>query len=148
MVLHSTSIRHYRIIRNPYSSQKQSLMNLITICSKCEQNNSEIPKRAQELALQEALKTSGLAQAFSVRWVDCMNVCDEPVTIALQGKTKATYVFAGVSLNTDINDIVTTCQAYLTADGGWIEDAKPCGRLRHCLKSRIPALSKALSYDN
>ena len=148
MVLHSASIRHCRILRNLCSSKKQTPMNLITICSKCEQNNSEIPKRAQELALQEALETSGLAQEFSVRWVDCMNVCNEPVTIALQGQTKATYVFAGVSLNTDINDIVTTCQAYLTADGGWIEDAKPCGRLRHCLKSRIPALSKALSYDN
>ena len=122
-------------------------MNLITICSKCEQNNSEIPKRAQELALQEALEISGLAQKFSVRWVDCMNVCDEPVTIALQGKTKATYVFAGVFLNTDINDIVATCQAYLAADGGWIDDARPCGRLRHCLKSRIPALPKAIPDD-
>ena len=147
MVLHSTSIRYYSILRNPYSLQKQTPMNLITICSKCEQNNSETPKREQELALQEALQTSGLAQVFSVRWVDCMNVCDEPVTIALQGKTKATYVFAGVSLNTDINDIVTTCQAYLAANSGWIEDARPCGRLRHCLKSRIPALSKALADD-
>ena len=122
-------------------------MNLITICSKCEQNNPEVSRHSQGLSLLEALEFAGLTQLFSVRWVDCMNVCDEPVTIALQGKDKATYLFAGVSLDTDIDDIVTTCQAYLAADVGWIEDARPCGRLRHCLKSRIPALSKTPTDD-
>lgn len=116
-------------------------MNLITICSQCEFEEPERSKRELRLTLMYALVKAGLAHEFSVRWSECMNVCDEAVTLAIQGDAKATYVFAGVSLTTDINDIVATCQAYLIANRGWIEDARPCGRLRHCLRSRIPALS-------
>lgn len=115
-------------------------MNVVTICSKCDLEETSSSRRGREIALKQALDNAGLSEKFSVRWSDCLNVCDEAVTLAIQSDTKATYVFAGVSLNSDIDDIVSTCRAYLAADGGWIDDARPCGRLRHCLKCRIPAL--------
>jgi predicted metal-binding protein len=35
--------------------------------------------------------------------------------------------------------VLAFCHAYLAAKDGWIEDARPLGRLRHCLRARIPA---------
>ena len=60
-------------------------MNLVTICSKCEFESSELSKDELELVLLRALSSSGLDHEFTIRWSDCMNVCDEPVTMALQG---------------------------------------------------------------
>jgi len=49
-------------------------------------------------------------------------------------------VFSGVDLNHDATDVVRTCQAYLESHKGWIKDARPCGRLRHKLRAKVPAL--------
>lgn len=70
-----------------------------------------------------------------------MNGCSEPVSLALQGTGRATYFFGGVDPQSDVQDIVATIHAYLAADRGWIEDATSCGRLRFCLKGRVPALT-------
>lgn len=67
----------------------------------------------------------------------CLGPCGSPVAMALQGGG-ASYVFAGVRLPEDLSDLVATCRAYRDAPGGWIEDARPCGRLRFCLHARVP----------
>lgn len=69
-----------------------------------------------------------------------MNGCARPVSLALQSPERATYFFGGVDLEADVADIVATLRAYLDAPKGWIEDARPCGRLRFCLVGRVPAL--------
>jgi predicted metal-binding protein len=82
-----------------------------------------------------ALDSAGLAA-----WVEvgpCLGPCDRPVALSLQGNGAA-CVFAEVRLPEDIGDLVATCRAYRDAAGGWIEDARPCGRLRFCLHARIP----------
>lgn len=60
--------------------------------------------------------------------------------MALQSTGRATCFFAGVDPQADVADIVSTIRAYLDAPKGWIEDARPCGRLRFCLVGRVPAL--------
>ena len=98
---------------------------------------------AQIATITAALAEAGLAQAISVVGTDCMDACDAPVALALQAEERATYLFAGVVPDADLGDIVATCRAYLEAPEGWIEDARPCGRLRHCLRARVPAAGQA-----
>lgn len=69
----------------------------------------------------------------------CLSACDEPVAVAVQAEGRATYVFAGLT-ETDAQDIGAFAAAYEDAPAGWIADARPLGRLRFCLKSRVPAL--------
>ena len=69
----------------------------------------------------------------------CLSVCAKPVTLAAQGAGRATYVFSGLTPE-DVGDVVAFATAYDTAKAGWIEDARPLGRLRLCLVARVPAL--------
>lgn len=89
--------------------------------------------------LQQALNAANLPA--SVHAQPCMNACADPVSLALQADARATYFFAGINPITDRVDIVATVAAYLNSPHGWIEDATVCGRLRHCLKGRVPALN-------
>ena len=69
----------------------------------------------------------------------CLSVCDEPVAIAVQGEGAATYVFAGLT-DADADDVRVFTDLYDAAPAGWVDDARPAGRLRFCLKTRVPAL--------
>lgn len=69
----------------------------------------------------------------------CLSVCDEPVAIAIQGDDAATYVFAGLT-EQDAHDVRAFAKLYEEAQAGWVEDPRPAGRLRFCLKTRVPAL--------
>jgi predicted metal-binding protein len=91
-------------------------------------------------ALRQALACANLPIAVNLRGQRCMNGCAKPVSLALQGPGRATCFFSGVDLNEDADDIVATLRAYIDAPEGWIEDARPCGRLRFCLVGRVPAL--------
>jgi len=69
----------------------------------------------------------------------CLSVCAAPATLAAQGAGRATYVFSGLT-GEDARDVLTFADAYLAAPAGWIEDARPLGRLRNCLMPRVPAM--------
>lgn len=90
-------------------------------------------------ALRAALCGAGLAAQFEVAEVGCFGGCSDPSGIAFQGMGKASYVFSGTKLASDLDDVLAFCEAYLAAKDGWIEDARPLGRLRHCMRARIPA---------
>jgi len=61
-----------------------------------------------------------------------------PVLMALQAPGRGAYLFHDLNPG-DAADVAATIRAYLAAPDGWIGDARPCGRLRLCLKLRIPA---------
>lgn len=90
--------------------------------------------------LEQAIDAAGLAGQVSVVTQPCMNGCARPTSLALQGQGRATCFFAGVDPVAHRDDIVATVRAYLAAPGGWIENARQCGRLRFCLVGRVPAL--------
>ena len=90
--------------------------------------------------LRDAVAAEHFAVPVRVEPQDCMNGCRNPVTLALQGKGRATCFFAGIDPEADRDDILATLRAYIAAPQGWIEDARPCGRLRLCLVGRVPAL--------
>lgn len=87
---------------------------------------------------RHALESAGLSEAMELRSDGCLGPCDRPVVMALQSAGGSGYVFAGLDLQTDAEDIVATCRLYLESRQGWIEDARACGRLRHLLVARIP----------
>ena len=88
--------------------------------------------------LQSALDAA-LPGQVAVTLAPCLDRCDPPAAMALQRSEGAGYVFVGVSPETDESDIIATCRAYLNSPNGWIDDARPCGRLRFCLAARLPA---------
>ncbi|UXU75972.1 MULTISPECIES: DUF1636 family protein [unclassified Paracoccus (in: a-proteobacteria)] len=61
-----------------------------------------------------------------------------PLLMTMQAPGRASYVFHGLRA-ADLDDILATLALWRAAPGGWISDARPCGRLRHCLWLRLPA---------
>lgn len=106
---------------------------LLHLCKDC----LKAPGDAQA-ALQNAVE-KGMPGQVTVRLSACLERCDTPVALAMQRESGAGYVFSGVDPVADQDDIVATCQTYLESPAGWIEDARPCGRLRFCLAARLPA---------
>ncbi|CUK06276.1 putative metal-binding protein [Ruegeria denitrificans] len=109
----------------------------LLICSSCAgPRDAEAEKQAVDTALTQA----GLNDRVEVTDHACFSGCAKPTALALQAAGRASYVFSGVNVVSDAEDIAATCKAYLDSPAGWIEDARPCGRLRMCLRARIPAL--------
>jgi predicted metal-binding protein len=109
----------------------------ILICSSCSGTRD---RDAERQAVSEALSRAGLEDSIELAEHACFNGCQDPVALALQGGGMASYVFSGVDVVADADDVAATCRTYLDSPAGWIEDARPCGRLRLCLRTRIPAL--------
>ncbi|WP_037310343.1 DUF1636 domain-containing protein [Ruegeria halocynthiae] len=109
----------------------------LLICTSCAGTRDRM---AEQLAVNAALTRAGLADRVEVADHSCFSGCAEPTALALQSAGRASYVFSGVNVVADADDIAATCQTYLDSPAGWIEDARPCGRLRMCLRARIPAL--------
>jgi len=107
----------------------------LLLCTTCEGSNP-----ADNHAIRQELERQGLTGQVRLSEVACMGACENPVSLGLQGAGRASYVFAGVHPKQDAADIAATCRTYLDAPAGWIEDARPCGRLRDCLRARLPAL--------
>lgn len=108
----------------------------IRLCSNCE--GAAFP--ANKAAVQEALNKIGLGESVTIRAAECLGACKEPGALSIQSSGGASYVFSGVSIPQDADDLAATCALYMKTRKGWIENALECGRLRHCLRARIPAL--------
>gem|GEM_PF-167087 len=114
----------------------------VFICSSCRLDDATEP---QGDALATALKTlfanadDPAIRAFNIETFECMSACANPTAISFRAHNKAAYLFSGIDPAHDHDDILAFAKLYLDAKDGWIEDARPCGRLRHCLMGRIPA---------
>ena len=116
------------------------MTQILHICQSCLATKSAKPPSDEALAdLQSKFSATGMD--VIVKPVDCLNVCDAPAAIALQAPGKASYVFSGVDVSGDADDILATCEAHAEAESGWISNALGCGRLRFCLVARVPAIS-------
>ena len=105
----------------------------IVVCSTCEGCDG----KGFASALRDGLAAKGLQ--YEVRDFDCMSNCGDPLSVAFQAEGKATYLFGGVKPGVDLADTLAFAQMYAAAPDGWIEDARPAGRLRMCLIGRVPA---------
>ncbi len=106
----------------------------LLICSEC-RNSAPVSLGP----IEQELSKLGLNGSVSVGISPCLEKCDAPVAMTLQMDGGASYVFSGIDPEQDATDIAATCKAYLDHADGWIQDARPCGRLRYCLTVRVPA---------
>lgn len=113
-------------------------MHRLTICDTCAALGDAAQGAQWATALQARVAQAGLP--FEVVTTSCMNVCTKPVSLALQGAGKATYLFGDTKPELDTYDLLALLHLYAAAPDGWIEDARPIGRLRQCLVGRVPAL--------
>ena len=108
-------------------------MHRITVCATCESDGG----RGFAAAIRERL-ADGPA-AFEVRTADCLSCCASPLAVAFDAPGKATYLFAGIDPEADLGDAAAFAGMYASSPDGWIEDARPAGRMRHRLIGRVPA---------
>ena len=111
----------------------------ILICSTCARSAGSAREEAE--ALRAALASAGLD--IDVGQTACLGACADPVTLAVQGTGRASYVFSGLAPAEMCADVVAFCRLFRDAPGGWIEDARPAGALRHHLRARLPAFPGA-----
>ncbi|MDE4305818.1 DUF1636 family protein [Phaeobacter gallaeciensis] len=109
----------------------------VLICSTCTGHRN---REGEERALRIALEKANISEIVQLDFGGCMNACSAPIALGLQGEGRASYVFAGIDPIQDANDVAATCLSYISARKGWIVDATSCGRLRFCLRARLPAL--------
>lgn len=92
---------------------------------------------AQGAAFADALRPL-VPEGVVVETTACMNQCERPMALALRGEGRDVYLFAGVDPAQDLEDTAALVRLYAEAEGGTITDARPAGRLRHCLTGRVP----------
>ena len=109
------------------------MADLVFVCDTCGAPESA----AEGPGFAEALR-AGAPDGIEVRTVSCLNMCDEPLALALRAPGKVAYLFAGLRPSEDLADTLALLRLYRDAPGGVIEDARPAGRLRFCLRGRVP----------
>lgn len=108
-------------------------MHRIVVCSTCERAG------ATGFAARLRAALTGHRPAFEVHEHACMSNCARPLSVAFAAPDKATYLFGDIDPDTDLADTLAFARLYADAADGWIEDARPAGRLRFCLIGRVPA---------
>lgn len=125
-----------------FNAKEKQLHHTVFICSTCRKDDDTAPEGEQlasELKALFANSDNPEMRNFDVKTFECMSACANPTAISFRANGKAAYLFSGIDPATDHDDILAFADLYQAADDGWIEDARPCGRLRFCLLGRIPA---------
>ena len=107
------------------------------VCLTCLAEGEDAPKGPALLADLQARFAD--APDLEVVGQDCLSACATPQAIAFRAEGKAAYLFAGVDAEADRGNIAAFAEMYRESSDGWIEDARPAGRLRFCLVGRMPA---------
>ncbi len=108
-------------------------MHRIVVCSTCEGVDGKQFAAGLRTAVAER------AMNFEVQVRDCMSNCARPLSVAFTAPGKATYLFGDIDPETDLADMLAFARLYSDTQDGWIDDARPAGRLRFCLIGRVPA---------
>jgi predicted metal-binding protein len=109
------------------------MMHRIVVCSTCECTDG----KGFAARLRAAFSERGME--FTVQDHDCMSNCGRPLSVAFSAAGKATYLFGDIDPTIDLEDTLAFAALYAACADGWIEDARPAGRLRHCLIGRVPS---------
>ena len=136
--------------RSEYSGELDCLTQLIAehvtrnlheihICRTCCKTDEAPPGPALAQRLRAALANEAGLSDVKVRDARCMLTCGSPVAVSLTCPGKMSYLFADVQAKYDLDNLLALVRLYRASPGGIINDARPIGRLRHCLKGRLPA---------
>jgi len=110
----------------------------IDICGTCAKTDHEPEGKVIVEQLTELVARDPDLGDVVVRNAACMLVCGEPISVSLSGPEKVSYLFSDVKVE-DVQNLITLLHMYKANRTGLISDARPLGRLRFCLKGRLPA---------
>ena len=116
------------------------MAHVIFVCDTCCPKNGQPRGAGFAATLRAALAAEAELADVEVRTESCLNMCEEPMALALRAPGKVAYLFAGLDPEEDVADTLALVRLYREAPDGVIADARPAGRLRFCLKGRVPAL--------
>lgn len=111
----------------------------IHICRTCGKTDEAPTGPALAQRLRAALTKEAAFSGVKVRDARCMLTCGSPVAVSLTSPEKMSYLFADVDTEHDLDNLLALVRLYMASPSGTINDARPIGRLRHCLKGRLPA---------
>jgi predicted metal-binding protein len=121
-------------------ARENAVRHRVIVCTTCLAANAAEPRGdALVAALRGAFADDPVLADFSVEAHECLSACAQPNALSFRAEGKAVYLFSGVDPVADRDDIAAFARLYVAAPDGWIEDARPAGRLRFCLVGRIPA---------
>lgn len=78
----------------------------LSICVRCE-HGDELHERVRALRKQRGLKVD-----FKVEAVRCLDLCDNPCAIRLEGKKRSTYLRARVQPAANVEQVIAAACAY------------------------------------
>lgn len=108
------------------------MVHRIVVCSTCEGTDGK------GFAARLRVGLADRSMEFTVQDHDCMSNCGRPLSVAFSAPGKATYLFGDIDPAGDLEDTLALAALYAECADGWIEDARPAGRLRQCLIGRVP----------
>ena len=113
---------------------------IISVCVTCRLSGSDEVRRIGEI-MDEALRPAMASEATGavVRAVQCLGVCNRPVTVAVSAPNGYTFVFGGLDPSTGPEAIAQFVRLYRGADYGFVPRPQRPELLRSRLVARIPA---------
>lgn len=111
---------------------ERAVTHRVIVCTTCRKGNA-VP--TGEAVIAEVAQR--LDDRFVVEGHDCLNMCDHAQAVAFRAPGKAAYLFGDLDAG-DVDDIAAFARLWADSADGWIADARPAGRLRFCLRGRIP----------
>ncbi|WP_424988321.1 DUF1636 family protein [Microbulbifer sp. S227A] len=112
--------------------------HIVQICRSCHVRDQDPQGPGFADALRLALADHPDIRNVVVEDSRCMLNCGEPLAFALSCTGKMAYVFADLRPEHDLDNLLALVRLYWQSPTGAITDARPIGRLRHCLKGRLP----------
>jgi predicted metal-binding protein len=104
----------------------------VLICSTCQ----------GPIAAETAQKVLGeqLPPGFATRLIACMAGCERPMTVGLQARHKAQYLFGDITSLKDLTAVVEFAHQYLDSEDGWTSASERPPALLTKTLSRLPCL--------
>ncbi|MEM6656901.1 MAG: DUF1636 domain-containing protein [Pseudomonadota bacterium] len=81
-----------------------------------------------------------LPAGFGVRLIACMAGCDRPMTVGLQARNKAQYLFGDIETRADLTALVEFAHQYHNSPDGWTSASERPVALFNKTLSRMPRL--------
>lgn len=113
----------------------------VYVCRTCRQSGdtSEPRPGARLLAhLERAVSTQGLAGCLRVADVECLGVCKRPVTVAVTGPDRWTYVYGDLDADGGVETLVAGLKLFGRAGNGIVPWRERPDFMKRGIIARIP----------
>jgi predicted metal-binding protein len=127
---------------NDLSGLEPGAPAVISVCSTCRAGASnDAPRPGAQLCEEMNRMFQGHVQKVLVRSVQCLGVCNRPVTVAVSAPNGYTFVFGDLDPQNGPAAIAEFTRLFQSADYGFVPWAQRPEVLRTRLVARIPSVT-------